>query len=191
MADRDENLPWSALTFVLAAGGVALLFVGVGWWLSRRSFGNAPGSPLAAPLASGSFGALPAGLWTPDAVGEGPRGLLTPTPRQGPPARRHDTNRRPDIEQTPRIESFSVGTSAVEVVSRSAAGSRRVKIATDQPIRLGNGSGVAAAPERGLPISAGDQPFDLGVLPPGARFFAVVPPGGSAANVTVISQLVG
>jgi hypothetical protein len=91
----------------------------------------------------------------------------------------------------PRIESFSVGAGAVEVVSRSAAGPRRVQIATDQPIRLSNGSGVEGAPERGLPISAGDQPYNLGVLPPGARFFAVVAPGGSVANVTVISQIVG
>jgi len=174
----------TASTLTLIVGGLVLLAVGFGWWLGRRTAGGSLAGlslgPVVAPPAFLPYTSAPA----PRAA---PAALAAPA-RRAPMVR--DTSGRPPVEYTPAVEAFTVSSEAIEVVSRSAAGSRRVRIATDQPIRLANGKGIATDPSRGLPIMPGEQPYDLGVLPPNARFFAVVPLGGVAANVTVFSQLV-
>jgi hypothetical protein len=188
-------------SFVLAAGGLFCFFVGLGfgYWFWRRS--HATPSALQG-LDLGLLGAM-----TPP-LGPGFAAPLLPIthdqrhdlppPRAfrpiPPPTRstmRHDAAGRPDVERGFYVTPFTIGATAVEIVSRSAAGDRRVRIATDQPIRIGNGSGLTVDPSRGMPIMPGEQPFDLGVIPAGSRLFAVVPLGGVVANVSLSSQLVG
>jgi len=172
---EDRTLPWDALTFVLAAGGVALFFVGIGWWLANRR---------QAALAGG-LGGLDGATFS---VPSFPPAL----PVQLAPLRSHDygQSRRPDVEKRAYIERRQVGASAVEILSSSRAGARRVRIACDQPIRIANGRNVEGDPGLGMPIAATEQPFDLGVLPGDQKLFAVCAPGGSPANVTILTQLV-
>lgn len=160
MADKSlerqgQRLPWDTLWFVLAAGSVALLFVGIGWWITRKSeslYDSLPDPQLAGfPALGGSK--LPL-----------------------------SNNRRTQAAH------FQVGARARQIIGHSTLTQRRIRIATDQPVRIGTSPDIAQRPELGTPVAAGNQPLDWGVVGADEQLYAVVAPGGSVANLTVLMQ---
>lgn len=177
--------------FWITAGGLACFFIGLGfgyWFWKRAHTGGNMALGAMPPFVLGPGFTAPAAELT--FVANAPRAARVAAAPSRKAPMSHDTTRRPDVDRGFYVESIAVASTAVEILPRSAAGARRVRIATDQPIRIGNGSGIAADPSRGMPIMPGEQPFDLGVIPAASRLFAVVPLGGVAANVSLSTQLV-
>lgn len=86
------------------------------------------------------------------------------------------------------IASFQVDTAAVEIVSPSTRVQRSILIATDQPIRVARTPDIASRPELGVPVAAGNQVFDWGIVGKDEKLFAVIAPGGSPASVAVVTR---
>lgn len=158
--NEQRRLPWDTLWFVLAAGGVAMLFVGIGWWFTRRAGSDSLYASLPDPQLAG-FPAL-----------GGTKPALS-------------NNRRTQAAH------FQVGTSARQIIGHSTLAQRRIRIATDQPVRIGTSPDIAQRPELGTPVAAGNQPLDWGVVGADEQLYAVVAPGGSVANLTVLMQAGG
>ena len=199
--DPDRSaLPWDALVFVLAAGGVALAFTAIGWWFAtRRQQAGQVGRVSLAGLTGRSSGALQesrtdllgSGLldsWSP--ATEDARALLSVTEKARTAIDARPLRPLGVQDSTPRasMESFTVGSTRTRILDRSIVGPRHVRISTSQPLRVALTGEIQSNPSLGLAIYPSEQPFDMGVLAAEQSLFAIVPTGGLTASVTVWSR---
>ena len=86
------------------------------------------------------------------------------------------------------LTSVRVDAGGAKVLEQTSGGARRIRAATTQPVRISPSSSVRDNPDSGMPVAPGEQPIDLGILPPGQELFAVIPAGGVPAMVTLWMQ---
>jgi hypothetical protein len=88
-----------------------------------------------------------------------------------------------------QVASVQVTAKPVLIVEPLNGAARVIRIATDQPIRVAATGIIGSRPELGVPVVAGQQAFEWGIVGPNERLYAVVAPGGATANVSVLTQL--
>lgn len=157
----DTDRWYSTLLFVAAAGGLALTFVGIGYWFAARRARALPA------------GAQPSTLALTDGFG---------APPDAPPFKRLGDERTASPADPFVVIPTLVSTTPVPILRRASRkmGTRRVAISTDQPIRVAPGNPLDAArgfyidSSRTLPV---EMPFNVEIF--------AVRAGAQDANVAV------
>lgn len=172
--NREQKQNWEALLFVLAAGGVALAFVGVGWYLANKR--REEESPRLAGLDALE-------RWMMHAAPE--PSALPPPPQRPVPAIVPKTSH--PLEGS--LGRIVVTNSPTQLVSSGGGGvyAKDVTITTDQPIRVDYYGGSVSATS-GIYVAAG-QPVTI-TVGPNQQLWAIRASGANA-NVGTHSQRKG